>query len=428
MMINVSMQEKNETTRVLDVSIAPEQVKKHFDQAIAKVQKKAMLPGFRKGKVPRNIITQTYMKEIREEVLDKLFPLSYQEALLQTKSTPITQPKIEKLDLDEGKPLTYQVVVEVLPKVKLGNYKGLKLKKNKIEVQAKETGELLENLRQQSALLEPVENRPAEKQDVVTVDFEGRAGEQIVEGTKAENQIMELGTGQTIPDFENNMLGMKLQETKTFPATFPADYGTQDLAGKTIDFTVTLKGLQTKKLPELDDAFAKQMGPFADLEALRQRVRDDLAQEKERQNRILMTDTIMKELSKSTQVKVPDVLVERSLASLLRDFESRLARQKQTWEQIGQTAEEFKRKNRDQVTAELKARLALQEIARGETIEVAETDLNAEVDRLARSAQQRPEVIRNYLDKNQGWDDLRDRLRDEKTLNFIITNAKINEA
>lgn len=428
MMINVNMQEKNETTRLLDVTIAQEQVSKQFDQAIAKVQQKAMIPGFRKGKVPRDIITQKYMQEIREEVLDKLFPLSYQEALLQTKCVPITQPKLEKLDLDQDKPLNYQVLIEVLPKVKLGNYKGLKLKKKKIEVQEKETGDVLDNLRQQAAQLEPVENRPAQKQDVVTVDFEGRRGEEVVEGTKAENQMLEIGTGQTIPDFDNNLMGMQIQETKTFPATFPADYQAKDLAGQTIEFTVTLKSLQTKKLPELDDAFAKQMGPFENLAALQQRVRDDLVQEKERQNRVLMTDTIMKELSKSTQVTVPDVLLERSLTSLLRDFEARMARQNQTWEQIGQTAEDFKQKNREQVNSELKARLALREIALGAKLEVAEADVNAEVDRLANSARQRPEVIRDYLNRNKGWDDLRDRLRDEKTLDFIIANAKISEA
>ncbi len=426
-MITVEMKEKNETTRILDVVVPQTEVDLQFKTATAQIQSKAALPGFRKGKVPLDIVEKKYLGEIRETVLDNLFSSSYQEALAQTQSVPIQQPKLEKLELDKGKPLSYQVVVEVLPKVKLGNYKKIKLKKNKIDIKDSEIDDVLERLRQQSAVLESVEDRASQNGDVVSIAFEGKKAGEPLPNTKADNHMVELGTGQTIPDFENNVIGMQLNETKTFAAEFPKDYHSQEMAGQSIDFTVTMKGIQNKKLAELDDEFAKQMGKFETLAELNDRIKQDLTAEKERQNKTLLSDQIMQDLAKQTQVKVPEVLIERSLNNLLKEHENRLAQQNQTMEQAGVTAEDFKQKNRDQVEIELKARLALREIAQIEKIEITEDDVNQEIGRLARSARQSPEVIRNWVEKNKGWDDIRDRLRDEKTQTVIIEQAKVSE-
>jgi len=426
-MITVEMKEKNETTRVLDVVVPQDEVDCQFDKATVQIQRKAALPGFRKGKVPLDIIAKKYDMEIREAVLDQLFNNSYREALAQTNCVPIEQPRLEKLDLDKGKPLSYQVVVEVLPKVKLGNFKGMKLKKRKVDIESAEIDEVLEHLRQQSALLEPVEDRASQKGDVVILDFEGKKDGETVPGTKADGYMLELGSGQTIPDFENNIIGMCLRESKTFSVTFPAEYHAQEMAGQTIEFTVMVKAIQNKKLADLDDAFAKQMGKFETLDELKERIRQDLIAEKDRQNRILINDQIMKNLAKSTQVKVPNVLVERSLTNLQKDYEDRLARQNQTMEQMGVTPEDFKKKNREQVELELKARLALREIALLENIEVSGADMDAEIERLAQSTRQSPETIRNWIVKNNSWEDIRDRLRDEKTQDFIVAHAKITE-
>jgi trigger factor len=426
-MITVEMKEKDETTRILDVVVPQTEVDQQFKSAISEIQSKAAIPGFRKGKVPLDIVEKKYMVEIRETVLDKLFNTSYQEALNQTQSVPIQQPKLEKMDLDKGKPLTYQVIVEVLPKVKLGNYKGLKLKKNKIDIKDAEVEDVIDRLRQQSALLEPVEDRASQKGDVVTIAFEGKKDGELVPGTKADSHMVELGSGQTIEDFDKNVVGMQLNETKTFAAKFPEDYQSKEMAGQSIDFTVTMKGIQNKKLAELDDAFAKQMGKFETLAELKERIKQDLIVEKERQNKILLSDQIMKDLSKHTQVKVPEVLVERSLTNLLKEHENRLAQQNQTMEQIGMSAEDFKKKNHDQVEMELKARLALREIALLEKVEVSEEDVEQELQRLAMSSRQSPEVIRGLVEKNNGWDDIRDRLRDEKAQVLVIEQAKVSE-
>ncbi|MBN1596293.1 trigger factor [candidate division FCPU426 bacterium] len=426
-MISVAMQEKDETTRILEIVVPQEEVDKGFNQVTARMQQKTALPGFRKGKVPRDIVEKKFAAEIREEVLTALFNDSYQQALTQTRCVPINQPRLEKVELHQGRPLSYQVVVEVLPKLKLGSYQGLKIKKNKIAVLESAITDVLERLRHQSALLEPVENRPAQNGDLATIDFAGKKQGQFVPGAKAENQLIELGAGQTIPDFEKNILGMQVKESRTFTTVFPQEYPVQDLAGQEIEFTVALKLLQQKRLAELNDDFAKQMGPFETLADLQARIRQDLTTEQERQNRVLLVDQIMKELSKQTQVKVPEVLVERSLTSLYRDYESRLAQQPPDKNQAGLTREEFCSKNREQVEHELKARLALREIALQEKIEATNEDVEKEIGRLARSTRQNPEVIRHWLTANKGWEDLHDRLRDEKTQDFIISQARISE-
>ncbi|MCD4812558.1 trigger factor [bacterium] len=425
-MIKVDIKEKNETTRILDVTVPQETVDQQFAQALHQVQKKAELPGFRKGKVPQDIVEKKYAYEIRETVLDQLFNESYKQALEQTKCVPIQQPKLEKMDLEKGKPLVYQVMVDVLPKVKLGDYKGLKLKQKKNEVKSQEVDDVVNRLREQSAVLEPVEDRPVASGDVVTIDFEGKKDGELVPGTKAEAHTVETGKGQTIPDFEKNIIGMQLNETKTFAADFPEDYHAKEMAGQSIDFTVTAKAIQSKKLSELNDDFAKQMGKFDTLEALRKRIEEDLVAEKEKQNRTLFTDQIMQQLSKSTQVKVPAVLIERSLKNLWKDHENRLARQNQTVEQGGITEEDFNKKNSSQVEIELKARLALREIGILETIEVTDSDVDGEIDQMALGMRQSPEVIRNWVEKNNSWEDIRDRLRDKKTQDFIIASAKIS--
>lgn len=417
------MTQQGDTTRVLDVVVPPEDVNQAFDQAVSKMQQEASLPGFRKGKVPRDVINKKFVQEIRSEVFDLLFEQSYPQALEQTQSVPIDRPRLEKMTLDQGQPLSYQIVVEVLPKVKLGTYRGLKLQKKKVQVSDQEVGEVLEKLRQQQALLEPVADRPAQAQDIATVEYEGRLDGQVIDGAKAANQLVELGSGQTLPDFEQAILGMRPEERKQFPVAFPTDYHAPAVAGKTLEFTLTLKGLQQKKLPDLDDALAQQLGQFKTLDELKARIQTDLAAEKERQNRLLMQDSIMKELGKSTQVKVPKVLVDRSLKSLYQDHRQRAA-------QLGRAEEpeeSFNGKQRDTVEFELRARLALREIAQVENLGVSQEEIDAEVERLARGARQPADAVRGYLTRNRGWEDLRDRLRDEKALDLIIANAKISE-
>ncbi|MEW6515990.1 MAG: trigger factor [candidate division FCPU426 bacterium] len=423
MPISVEMTQKGDNTRVFDVTVPSEDVAEAFTQAVEKLQQQVSLPGFRKGKVPKDVISKKYVQEIRDEVFENLFARSYPEALEQTRSVPIDRPRLEKMTLDEGQPLAYQVVVDVLPAVKVSAYRGLKLQKKKIQVTDQDVAEVLEKLRQQQALLEPVADRPAQAQDLATVEYTGRLDGQVISGAQASNQMVELGSGQTLPDFEQAILGMRPEETKQFPVAFPADYHAPDVAGKTLEFTLTLKGLQQKKLPELDDALAQQMGQFQNLDELKTRIRADLTAEKERQNRLLLQDGIMKELGKTTQVKVPQVLVDRSLKSLYQEHRQRAAQ----FGRAEEPEEPFKSKHRESVDFELRARLALREIALLENLAVSQEEINLEVERLARGARQSADVIRAYLTRNQGWEDLRDRLRDEKTLDVIIANAKINE-
>jgi trigger factor len=427
-MINVEMQEKEENKRILNVTIPAEEVDQQFVAVTAKVREAATLPGFRKGKVPLDIVTKNYSQEIHQEVLDQLFSKSYQQALQETKSVPIQKPKLEKIDLTKGKPMSYQVLIEVLPKVKLGNYKGLKLKAPKIVVTDADVNQVLENLRQQSAILEPVTGRPSRKGDIVTLDFSGTKDGIPVPGVKAEGYNLELGAGQTIEDFEKNLEGVAEAETKVFDGHFPEDYHAKEIAGQTIAFKATVKSIREKKLPEVNDEFAKEVGNFTSLDELKNRVKQDLEKEKEKNNRILLSDQVMKELSKTTQVKVPEVLVERSLDNLVHDYEERMVRQKTTWAEMGMTADELKKKNHEIVENELKARLALSEIADVEKIEPAEEDVNEEVTRLAQASRQRPEVVRNYLNKTDNWDELRDRVKGNKTVDFIIAQAKISES
>jgi len=426
-MVHVEVQEKGEITRLLHVSVPTEDVEKQFASVTQNIQKKAALPGFRKGRVPLDIITKKYIQEIREEVLERLVSRSYHQALEQTKSVPIEQPRFENLVLDRDKPLTYQVTVDVLPKVKLGNYQGLKLKNKPVQIADAQVSEMLERLRQQSAMLEPVEGRPSQMGDVVTVDFNGSQKGQPVAGTSAQGYGLELGAKQTIPDFEKNLVGLQINETKNFSATFPADYHAAEMAGQTVEFTVTLKGIRQKKMAALDDDFAKEMGQFNSLDELKDRIRKDLEVEQEHQNRLLLRDQVIQQLTKIVQVKIPEVLITRSLDRLIADQEKRLKEQNKTWEQSETTIEEFRKRNTELVEQQWRANLALREIALTENVEVKQEEVDAEIERLARMTRQTTQAVSDYLERTNGWDDVFDRLRSDKTLDWIIGKSKLSE-
>lgn len=424
-MIKVAINETSESTRVMTIEVPQDQVTSTYQAITSKIRDKANLPGFRKGKVPLDLVEKNYAQKIHEEVLDRLFSLSYPHALEEHKIVPIERPRVDKVELDKNKPLIYQVTVDVLPKVKLGTYKGMKLKAAKVKVAAKDINEVLENLRNHHAELISITDRPAQSGDVVTIDFKGEKDGEVLPGTAANDYRIELGSGQTIPDFENNIIGMKNEETKSFEATFPKDYHAQEMAGQKIVFTVTMKSMQEKKLADLNDEFAKDMGKFDSLDGLKKQIEEDLTKEKERQNKIVLTDQINKELAQGSKVTVPEVLINRSLDRLLFDYEMRLQRQQKTLADAGVTAEEFKNKNRDQVEMELKAQLALREIGLVESLEVSDEEVNQEADRAALAARQSPEAYKAYLTKNNGWEDLREKCRDTKAIDLIIENAKI---
>ncbi len=427
-MVEFRMQTAEETVKVFEVSVPAEEVERQFHAVTEKVQKSAALPGFRKGKVPTEIVTKKFNREIHDQVLERLIASSYQEVLDQSQTVPIQQPRVENLRLDRGQPLTYQLRVETLPPVKVGNYQGLKLKQRNIEVTEAQIQEVLEGLRQENALLVPVEARACRLGDIVTLDMVGKRDGKTVPGTQAENYVLELGTGRSLPDFENQVAGLEVNDSKTFSVTFPTDYPVRDIAEKTVEFTVTLKAVQEKKPPALDDEFAKQMGKFSTLDELKAQVRQDLAAEQERQNRRGLKEQILQHLGKSAQAKIPEVLINRSLEKLVQEQERRLIGEGRTWEQSGTTPDAFKTEHRGLVEQQWRANLALREIARLEQVEVSPDEIEGEVVRLARASRQSLEAVRSYLDRSDHWDDLRDRLRDDKTLERIIQQAKISSS
>ena len=425
--MNVQVETKGETVRVFNVEVPHEDVDRQFASATKAYQRQAVLPGFRKGRVPEDLVAKKFAREIREEVMERLVSSSYHRILAEHHIVPIEAPRLENLTLDRGKPLTYQMTVEVLPNVKLGEYRGLKLKKPKVDIQEGQVLEVLERLRRQNAVLVPVEDRGAQAGDLVTLDFQGFRDGQEVAQAKAEGVQAEIGSGQLLPGFDEGLLDARPGEHRTFPVRFPEDFGAKDLAGSELEFSVEVRALQSRRVEDLDDAFARSMGDFEDLASLKARIRQDLAAHEERQHDGLLREQILQHLAKSVKVQVPDVLIERSLGKLVEEQERRLREQGQTWEDAKSTPEAFKKQNRAQVEKQWRANLALREIARLEGVEVKEEDLNEELSRLARETRQPPQAIREYLNRTRRWEELEERVRDDRTFARILASARITE-
>jgi trigger factor len=424
--MNVDIRVKDETTKILNIQVEAEKVEAEFSRAIAGFQKRAHVPGFRKGKVPAEIVNKNYQHEIQDEVMQRLFSQTYPQALDQAALVPIQRPRIDKFQLERGKPLEYEITVEFIPELKLPAYKGIKLKAKKFARQEKEIQGVLDSLRQQHAVLKDTDEASALGHTVV-LDFEGFANGVAVAGTKASGYAVELGSKQTIPDFETNLLGLKSGVEKTFDAVFPNDYHAAELAGKTVTFKVKVQAVKTKDLPALDDAFAQSLGPFETLAALTQKIEEDLEKDFERQKRASFLEQIMSDLGQNTKVALPASLLNGSLEHVVEQQAQALAKENKNWSDSKLSEEDFRNAQRPVVESELRAQLAVRKIADLEKIVLAENEVEQDLQRLSQSLRRPVSEIRRLLEKNDRLDELRSRLTNEKVMDLIISHAKISE-
>ena len=413
------------TKREIQVEIPVEEVNRETDSLIQKYQKLARIPGFRRGHVPASVIRQRFSEDLKSDVVEALVPRYFRKETDKQGLIPVSQPQVTDLHLKDNEPLRFKATFEVMPEIKVEGYKELRAEKPEIVVTDEEVEKSLTGLREQHATYTSVEGRALADGDYAQVSLDGQPKDgEDGKPVHMDEIMVEIAGKDTMPEFTENLRGASPGDERTFDVVYAQDAAEQRLAGKTFTYTVKVQSIKQKTLPELDDQFATQLGEFKSLEEVRQRIREGMEAERKHNAEHEAKDKLVAELVKRSEFEVPEALVDRQIDVRLERGLRALAAQ-------GMKAEDIKKMDlnrlrvgqRDQAVQEVKASLLLDKIAEEEKIEVSDEEINVEIEALARQSKQTPEAIRARLTRDGALDRIRNRIRSEKTLDFLYRQS-----
>jgi trigger factor len=410
--------------RELDLEIPAEEVSKAMERVAKEFARIANVPGFRRGKAPISLIRRRFADDIKGEVLQSLVPERVEKAVAEQKLTPVSQPQVDKLDYAEGQPLKFRAVFEVLPDFELGNYKGLEIELPAMDVTDEDVAKALEETRERAAAFAPVEGRAVENGDFVQLELLGTpagGGDPM----QADSVLCHIGAEETMAAFNENLRGAKAGEHKNFDVVYPADYPDAKLAGKTYHYAAEVLGIKTKKLPELNDEFAKDVSDAATLDELRKKVRESLEHQRDHKHKELLHEKILAALVKLHDFPVPEALVEHQMDVRLERVVRSLAAQGVDPRAVNVDWVTLRRRQQERAADDVKAELIVDRIASAESIDVTEQEVDQELQHLAGHGGESAEAIRARLTKQGALDRMKAKLRSDKTLDWLAQNSRI---
>jgi len=423
--MKASVEEISPVKRKISVEIPGDEVVKEVDSFYKDLGKKAKIKGFRPGKVPRNILERYFKDYVKAEVIQKLIEESYPKALSETELQPVSPPTIDPGEFAGGKPFQYSAVFEIKPDIKLEGYVGLKVEGKKEEVKDEEVEQRLKALQNLHANLTTItEARPIQAGDYVIVDYDAYAEGKPLEGGKAVDFTVEVGSGQFIPTFEERLIGLKLEEEKDIEVTFPADYGYQKWAGKTVSFRVKIKEIKAKILPPLDDEFAKDLGDSS-LEELKAKLKGEIEKEKALALEQQLKNHAVDQLVEGNPFEVPESLVEEQAKAMVSDTKLRLAAQGVALKNLGVSEEKLQGDYRAMAQKQVKTFLILEKIASQEGIAVTDEEAEARLKEISERMHQPFDTVKRYYEKNNLLPEVKSGILRDKTLNFLLEKANV---
>ena len=402
-----------------------------FEDAMKKVYTKNAkyfnIPGFRKGKAPMSIVEQYYGAEIfYEDAFNELVPEIYDEAIKSNNIEAVSRPDIDIKQMEKGKNLIFTAKVQTKPEVKLGKYKGIEIKKIEYNVSDKDVEEELNLMAEKNARLVTIEDRPVQKDDIAVIDFEGFLDGKPFEGGKAENHELTIGSNTFIPGFEDQVIGMKVDEEKDLNLKFPDEYFSKDLAGKDVVFKVKVNEIKKKELPKIDDEFAKDVSEFDTLEELKNSIKEKLENQNKERERIEKEDAAIEAVSEKAEVDIPSGMIETEVDNMMKDIEQRLMYQgltlKQYTDLTGKKEADIRKDFEDQASKNVKYRLVLEAVVKAENIDVDDKELEDRLKEMAKNYGQKEEELLNNENVKKYT---RDNMKVEKAIEFLVKNAKM---
>ena len=411
-----------ECTRELVLDVPAEEVSKAFRDVTRNYQRYARIPGFRPGKVPEAVIKRKYANEIRKEVIDGLLPERFNNGVRELGITPVGQPQVTELTVDEGQPLHVKAVFEYIPDFSIEGYKEVTVPKPSAEITDEEFNQEMEQLRESRATVEPVEeDRPLKDGDWALIAYTGTIeGQDDVAPIKSDEALVEVGGKDTVQAFTSALQGAKAGQDLHISATYPADYPQEQLREKTVDYDIQVKAIKKRTVPELNDEFAKELGEFENLAELENRVRENAANRKRRSVEGETKDRLMQALVERFPFPVPESLVQEQVDARLDRGLRALAAQGMSTEQMRKLDfGRLREAQRDSASAEVKASLLLAKIAHAENVEVSDEDLDREIQIAAIQTREPVDALRARLTQEGGLARIREQLKREKTAQLL---------
>lgn len=413
---------------VLDVEVEADRVAGALDKAFNKVVKKANVPGFRKGKVPRSIFEARFgVESLYQDAIDILLPEVYGEAIEETAIFPVDRPEIDIEQFGKGETFKFKAKVTVKPEVKLGDYKGLEVAAVTAEVSDEELTQELTRLQERHAELAVIDEGTAASGDIAVIDFDGSVDGVPFEGGQAERYSLELGSNTFIPGFEEQVIGMGTGDFKDVEVTFPETYHAEELANKQAVFKVKVHEIKRKQLPELDDEFAKDVSEFDTLDEYKEDLKKQLLKRKEQEAQGVRENEVVEKAAANAEIDIPEAMVQSEVQNMMRDFDNRLRQQGMNLEMFlsfsGQSSADLEGQMKDDATKRVRNNLVLEQIAKEEKLEATEEEINEELNNMAETYKRPVDEIRNILASNGSLDSLREELVLRKTIDFLLENS-----
>ena len=425
--MNVKVDKQENSKVVLEFTMDKETFEKELDKAFHKNAKYFKVPGFRNGKVPRNVVEKVYGEGVLyETVIEDNVDDEYRKAVEDNKLEVVSKPELDVKQIGKGKDLIYTVTLFVKPEATVKKYKGLEVKKIDSKVSKKDVDAAIESDRQKNARVVSVDDRDLQKDDISTIDFDGFVDGVAFEGGKAENFELTIGSGQFIPGFEDQLIGMKIGEEREINVTFPKEYHAENLAGKPAIFKVKLISIKSKILPELDDEFAKDVSEFETLADYRKDVEKKVKKQKEESAKNQKEIAVIDKLVENTEVVIPESMIDDEVESMSNQFASNLAYQgldlKTYCMYMNTTEEEFKKNLRPEAEKNVKLKLALDAIEKLEDIKVEAKEIDEKIDELKK--QYGSENTNDDLNKNENVRHyMEEKIKQDKLMKIIVDSA-----
>lgn len=426
MSVQVEKLEKNMAKLTIEVSAA--EFEKALEDAFLKNKNKISVPGFRKGKVPRQMVEKMYGPEIfYEDAANALIPDAYSKALDECEEDIVSSPEIDVTQIEKGKSFIFTATVALKPEVKLGKYKGVKVEAAEVTVTDEEVDAKIEKERENNARTIEVTDRPVKDGDMTVLDFEGFVDGVAFDGGKGENYPLTIGSGAFIPGFEEQLVGAEIGKEVEVNVTFPEDYQAEELKGKAAVFKCTIKEIKEKELPALDDEFASEVSEFDTLEEYKKDVKETLTIEKEKAAREAKEAAVIDAIIADSDMDIPEAMVTTQQKQMIDEFAQRMQMQGLSMEQYfqftGATLDKMMEQVKPQAETRIKSRLVLEAVAAKEGIEATEEDYEEEIKTMAEVYQMEPDKIKEMLPE-KSVKGIKDDIAVKKAAEFVVNNAK----
>ena len=426
--MKVDIDELSSIQRKVSIELPAERVANEFSRAYKNLGQRVHVRGFRAGKIPRKVLQGIYGDDIKGEVRSHLVEESLAEVVKDRGLQIVSRPEVEANDINEDDGFSFSASFEVKPAIELKDYLGVDVEKVKVSITDEQVDEALKRLQEGHARLELVEGREiVQKGDFVTVDFEGTLGGKPFSGGKGENYVLEVGAGHTLPQFEEAIVGLQVGRQQRVSVSYPANYPNTEIAGKSVDFALTVREIKQKVLPVLDDDFAKDHGEHSSLVELRAGVRKRLEEELKHYQDEDLKEKIISRLIETHTLVAPPSMIDRQTRYLMERYQNQMAGGTGAPADSMPPMEEARKSLEGRAARQVQATLLVEKIAQAESIEISEKELQDRVDNLARGAGDRAKGVREYYARPDARDDLRAQMAFDRTLTFLLERAKIKE-